>query len=211
MLATLRELRNQPFFESLTDDEINKAIDCLQLHIVKLDAKKQFDLNAFKSNIGLILSGQLLVEKHNASGERFIVTSLERGDLIWPIKLSLTEEHLITAKKNIALLCFEQAHFSDACALRSYIYQQLFNQALQQQQKLIERVDLLGHRRLRERILAFLEKQGAKIGQNLTIPYSRTELADYLQVDRSSLSRELAAMKEDGLIDYHLNTFRLIE
>ena len=43
------------------------------------------------------------------------------------------------------------------------------------------------------------------------IPLGRVELASYLNVDRSALTRELNNMKEDGIIDFSRNTFRLLE
>ena len=45
--------------------------------------------------------------------------------------------------------------------------------------------------------------------QNSTfkIPFDRQQMANYLNVDRSALSKELSKMKSEGLIDYHKNTF----
>ena len=34
------------------------------------------------------------------------------------------------------------------------------------------------------------------------IPFSRTELADYLCVDRSAMSRELSNMRKEGILDF---------
>jgi len=34
-------------------------------------------------------------------------------------------------------------------------------------------------------------------------------MADYLNVDRSALSKELGKMKKDGLLDYYKNSFEL--
>ena len=41
------------------------------------------------------------------------------------------------------------------------------------------------------------------------VPFDREDMASYLGCDRSALSRELAKMKNEGLIDYHKNTFRI--
>ena len=41
------------------------------------------------------------------------------------------------------------------------------------------------------------------------IPLGRIELADYLCTDRSALTRELGKMRQEGLIDYDKNLFRL--
>ena len=47
--------------------------------------------------------------------------------------------------------------------------------------------------------------------ENITIPFNRTDLANYLDADRSALTRELARMKEEGIIDYNKNTFTILQ
>ena len=44
-----------------------------------------------------------------------------------------------------------------------------------------------------------------------TIPYSRIQLADYLNCDRSALSRELSLMQRDGLLETYRSSFKLLE
>ena len=50
------------------------------------------------------------------------------------------------------------------------------------------------------------EKQNSRF---ITIPFNRQQMAGYLSLDRSALSKEFGKMKADGLIDYHKNTFKL--
>ena len=40
---------------------------------------------------------------------------------------------------------------------------------------------------------------------------TREEMADFLCVNRSALSRELSRMKRDGLIDFYLDSFRILK
>ena len=42
-------------------------------------------------------------------------------------------------------------------------------------------------------------------------PFSRIQLADYLNCDRSALSRELSQMQRDGLLDTYKSSFKLLE
>ena len=51
--------------------------------------------------------------------------------------------------------------------------------------------------------------QGGK--NTFEIEFNRQELADYLSVERSALSAVLSKMKEEGIIDYYKNTFRLTD
>ena len=65
---------------------------------------------------------------------------------------------------------------------------------------------------IRGRLLTYLSEQAAKSGDNVFhIPFDRQQLADYLNVERSALSKELGRMKKEGLIDYRKNHFKLNE
>lgn len=54
--------------------------------------------------------------------------------------------------------------------------------------------------RLRNRIGLYLGSICPGRGAEATIPFSRTQLASYLGVDRSAMSRELGRMQDEGLI-----------
>lgn len=72
------------------------------------------------------------------------------------------------------------------------------------------KMSYLTHKTIRGRVLAYLDDQAEKArSDKFTIPYNRNELADYLCVDRSALSRELRKMKQEGLLDYKSKTFLL--
>lgn len=58
----------------------------------------------------------------------------------------------------------------------------------------------------------YLSRQARLNGSSkFDISFSRQDLADYLNVDRSALSRELCRMKEEGLIEFAKNSFSLAE
>jgi CRP-like cAMP-binding protein len=62
------------------------------------------------------------------------------------------------------------------------------------------------------KICAYLYDQYKLNGGPLfDIPFDRNELADFLNVSRPTLSRELAKLKEQGIIDYYLNSFKVLD
>lgn len=75
---------------------------------------------------------------------------------------------------------------------------------------LSEHLSVVSQRSIKDKILRFLFVQSNKQGKNeFEIPFSRDELANYLAVDRASLSRALGIMKKDGIIDFKKNRFIL--
>jgi CRP-like cAMP-binding protein len=73
------------------------------------------------------------------------------------------------------------------------------------------RIQVLSKTTLRLRLLTFLsqcaEENGSKTFQ---IPFDRAALASYLGANRAALSRELSAMKREGILDFYKSSFRLL-
>ena len=77
---------------------------------------------------------------------------------------------------------------------------------------LARRVDLLLLRSLRAKVSAFLLAEAERAGQlTFRIPFTRAQLADYLNCDRSALSRELSRMQREGLLDTYRSSFKLLQ
>jgi len=65
-----------------------------------------------------------------------------------------------------------------------------------------ERIEVLTKRTIREKLLEYfsiLSKK--KVSKSFLLPFSFTDLADYLSIDRSAMMRELKNLKEDGFIE----------
>ena len=74
-----------------------------------------------------------------------------------------------------------------------------------------QKIELLMMKGMREKLAAYLLSEYRK-NKALTFQIlpNRNELAEFLNVSRPSMSRELARMKSEGLIDYYQNTFKLV-
>ena len=65
---------------------------------------------------------------------------------------------------------------------------------------------------IRERVLTYLTAQSLKAdGEIFEIPFNRQQMAEYLNLDRSALSKELGKMKQEGILDFHKNMFRILK
>ena len=77
---------------------------------------------------------------------------------------------------------------------------------------LARRVDLLLLHSLRAKVAAYLISEADRSGQlTFRIPFTRAQLADYLNCDRSALSRELGRMQREGLLDTYRSSFKLLQ
>ena len=62
----------------------------------------------------------------------------------------------------------------------------------------------------KEKVMCYLNNIRSAIkSTSFNIPYNRQELADYLGVERSALSKELSELQKAGYITFHKNHFEL--
>jgi len=65
---------------------------------------------------------------------------------------------------------------------------------------------------IRKRVANFLLMQYKQSGKKMfQTGMSRKAMSDLMGIQRPSLSRELIKMKEDGLIDYDGDTFKIVD
>lgn len=70
----------------------------------------------------------------------------------------------------------------------------------------------MSKRSTREKLVSYLSEQ-AKLQKSasFTIPFNRQQLADFLSVDRSAMSNELCKMRDEGMLEFKKNKFRLFK
>ncbi len=74
------------------------------------------------------------------------------------------------------------------------------------------RIQVLSKIKLRDKLMTYFNQKSRDAGSlTFCIPVNREDMAAYMGTDRSALSRELSAMKKEGLIDYYKNTFRILK
>ncbi len=73
-----------------------------------------------------------------------------------------------------------------------------------------KKVEILSHHKIRDRVVVYL-KSISKGKNSFRIPLNREEMASFLGVERSALSRELSKMQSEELISYSGNDFSLVD
>ena len=59
--------------------------------------------------------------------------------------------------------------------------------------------------------MAYLEDRRREAGSDIfTLPMSRRALAEYLNLARPSLSRELCALRDEGMLEFYRETVRFL-
>ena len=154
--------------------------------------------------VGIVLSGELEAYRP-APGGVF-------GDVLGGSSLSSPVTVLAAAPCEVLLLPYERLLLSDGSPAHQRVVQNLVRTISDKYFSLSRRIDLLVMKSLRAKVAAYLLSEAAHAHSlTFSIPFSRIQLADYLNCDRSALSRELSTMQKEGLIDTYRSSFKLLE
>lgn len=65
---------------------------------------------------------------------------------------------------------------------------------------------------IRGRVWSYLTTEAREYASNeFDIPFNRQQMADYLNLDRSALSNELGKMRDEHLIEFRKNHFKILD
>ncbi len=216
MTTNISKIRKNSLFEGLCDGELSRALEMFSAVTAHYE-KGEHLLRAGEPFLcfGILLSGAVSVYMDDIDGERMIMASVGAGDTFGE-----SHAYLGTKESPVYILAAESAEvvwlspsslygvMGDTLALRlrERFTALLAKRALYQN----ERIQILSKPKIRARLVTFLTQWEAKTkSKTFSVPFDRASLAVYLGVNRSALSRELSAMKEEGLIDFYKNTFKL--
>ena len=218
MKNIMREVHS-PLFHGIKPDELKAMLSCIGYHIGTF---KKGDIVAFEEenmkHIGIVLSGAVDMVKEDLWGNKTMLVRLHRNDIFGETFACGSDNQavvtfLVSEDARILFLPFNRVMHSCtmACQFHHRLIENMVRVIADKNRDLMRKIDVVSKRTIREKLLAYLSIQAQVQGSRyFEIPLGRVELAEYLCVDRSALTRELTKMKEDGLIDYDKNCFRIL-
>lgn len=218
MLEYLSVLKKSPLFQGASEKEIEQMLPCLQARS-RMVRKGDFVLRQGQPVNGLMIlaKGCLHMQRDDYWGNRSILTTVNPGELFgaaYFVPENSTALHDVKAVEDSVVVCFDVKKLlsvcPSACRFHTMAVQNLFFAVSGKNRKLLQKLDHLSKRSTREKLLSYLSAESARQGSaNFTIPFSRQQLADYLSVDRSAMSRELCRLQKEGLLSFDRNHFSL--
>ncbi|WP_422477508.1 Crp/Fnr family transcriptional regulator [Pleomorphochaeta sp. DL1XJH-081] len=213
-------LAQTPLFASLTQEELPHMLSCLQARHKKFEAR-QFILHETDSteDLGVVLHGQVQIITEDAFGNRSITAKLGPGELFGQVAASKLAPSspvsvMTDSESEILLLKFNKlvTPCTRACSFHSRVIENMMNVLAERNLMMNRKLSILSQRTMREKLLTYLVWQSHDKGSTtFSIPFNRDELADYLCVNRSALSREISKMIEEGIISSERNHFTLYD
>ncbi|MGI6150880.1 MAG: Crp/Fnr family transcriptional regulator [Christensenellales bacterium] len=201
-------MRKSPLFSGMTDAEIQSCLKCSGSEIVSYEKDQIiFFQQDIPSKLYVLLEGSVAVCSDSVCGRRNILATFSRpGELFGEVFLFLdkkTYENYAQAATSAKVLQMPKQFLYQNCVKSCGYHTKLISNMLSILSKkayyLNQKLQIISGSTLRQKIARVLI-QNAAVDGTVTLGMNREELADFLNVARPSLSRELMKMKEEGMI-----------
>ncbi len=170
-----------------------------------------------RSQIYIVLSGEIDLIRYDVNGNKTIIGHFVENDILGEVfyPANTNNELFAIARKNSEVLFYAYDSLSNKCRRNCDFHKELTNSLAQLfLDKIVElnlRIELLTTKNTREKILSYFRMLSkSSLRRSFTLPYSYTDLADFLSVDRSAMMRELKLLVDEGFIKKHGNKITLL-
>ena len=161
--------------------------------------------------LGLVLSGTVHILREDFWGSRSIVGLAGPGE-IFAESYALAGEPLevsVLAASDARVLFLRVETALTGCG---QLTRNLTALLAEKNLTLTRKMRHMARRTTREKLLSYLSAQALRSGgPEFDIPMDRQQLADYLAVDRSAMSAALGKLRDEGVLEFRKNHFRLLE
>ncbi len=207
-------LRKSDIFQLADDETIKRVLYCLEGHI-RLYGKGEiiYHYGDRISNAGIVLEGKVELIVPGTIGDDSSIKVANPSDSFGSSHSCITDQPslvtVIASKRTKVLFLKMSKLFSQEaikCRFASLVTANLLRQTAFANLEQNRRIHIMSRRSIRDKIWTLL-KYNPLEGNRCLINMNRQEMADYLGVERSALSRELSRMKKEGFIDYRKNVF----
>ena len=160
--------------------------------------------------VASVVSGIATLTQTMEDGRRQMVGLLLPSDFVGRPGRS-TAPYDVTATTDLVMCCFRKKPFEEMMATTPHVAQRLLEMTLDELDAAREWMLLLGRKTAREKIaslLAIIARRDTGLKLRATkgmisfdLPLTREEMADYLGLTLETVSRQMSALKRDGVIE----------
>lgn len=212
-------LQNNRLFLDMNTFEINTALYVLNARYQTFE-KGEIILHAGGQTdcVCLVISGSVTIENNDMWGNRTILNIVDSDDFFAETYAILKDETMMV-----------DAVANEQCAIMFLRIGGLFGSGFEGQpwsNKLVRNLLMISANKnlilsgrsfhispktARGRIMAYLNSVSLKKHSKVfDIPFDRQQMADYLNLERTALSKELSRMKREKIIDFKKNHFEIL-
>ena len=211
-------LKRTKLFSGVGDDDISTMLTCMGARLLTYKKGEHvLRQGEHLSDILVLAEGSLHIQRDDYWGNRSILGHIGVGEIFGEAYVAPESGTLLNdviAVEDSAVFFFDVKRVistcSSACRFHTMVVQNLFFAISEKNRGLVQKLDYMSRRTTREKLLSYLSEEAKKQNSaSITLPFNRQQLADYLSVDRSAMSNELCKMRDEGILEFEKNRFRL--
>lgn len=219
MKQNIKILKRSSLFQGVVENDLESMLNCLRATERKYRKNDVILLAGSKAtSVGIVAEGNAQITRDDADGNRAILSELERADMFAEAYVAAGSAEvpvtvIATSDCRIVWLPFSKivGTCSSACGFHRTLVQNMMRVIAVKNILMNEKMRILSCKTTKEKLMTYLSDYSERVGKNkFKIPFSRNELADYLSVDRSAMSRELSRLRDEGYLNYRKNEFELL-
>lgn len=213
-------LKTVPLFFGIEETDLQSLLRCLSAKINHYKVNEIiFSAGDIAEYVGIVLSGEVQITQDDYYGNKNIVALASKGHLFAEtfacadIK-TLPVSVFAASDSDIMLIDYRKIinTCSNSCIFHSKLIYNMLRIVASKNILLSRKIEFTSKRTTKEKLLAYLSYEAKKAGSNtFIIPFNRQELANYLYVERSAMSKELSKLRDANIIQYNKNNFTLIK
>lgn len=215
----VNQLSASPLFKDIPCAGINFCLEALHAYEKKY-RKGSIILHAGSKTdyLGLVFSGSVTIESNDVWGNCTILSHVGPGQVfaetyaILPDSIMLVD---VRANENCTIMFLKVsvlAKYELSSGWEEKLFKNLLLISAQKNLTLSGRSFHTSPKSARGRILSYLNTISLQTNsREFDIPFNRQQLADYLNLERTNMSKELGRMQREGLIEFRKNHFKLLE
>jgi CRP-like cAMP-binding protein len=208
-----------PLFVNIKETDYKSLLTCINSYIKSYQKNEYIFFSGDEVNyVGIVLSGSLELIKENPAGLKHILDFLGPSNLFGE-GIVCTKNRIasvtVRSKEDTKILFIPYERIiktcSNSCSFHFQIIKNMMMLLGEKNSGLNQKIELLMLKGMKEKLATYLLNESKKQNsQTFQIIPNRNELAEYLNVSRPSMSRELGRMKEQGIIDFYQNSFKIL-
>ena len=218
MTQTYTGLEKLQLFMGIPGEDMERCLRSLDFQEKKFQKDSLiFHAGSMTKRLGLVLSGSVTIESTDIWGNCTILSHVGAGQVFAETYALLSNAVMLVdvrANEDCRIL------FLNVSDLSNYPFQFPWDEILlknllkisaQKNLTLSGRSFHTSPKSARGRILSYLNTVSLqKNADEFDIPFNRQQLADYLNLERTNMSKELSRMQREGLIEFRKNHFKLL-
>ncbi len=213
-------LKHTQLFTGIGEHEIEALLGCLNARW-KIYQKGEyvFHQGEYVRDIMMLIRGKLHIQRDDFWGNGNIISVVDAGEMFGEAYAAPNSgallNHVIAIEESTVLFFDAQKVITtcpSACRFHQTVVRNLFYAISDKNRKLVQKLGHMTNRSTREKLMSYLsEESNRQNSSTFVIPFNRQQLADYLSVERSAMSKELCRMRDEGMIQFERSQFTLIE